>query len=94
MRIGQEIRCLPYVGFSKHRPFGRCFLFKTVLIPNRKSCRAEILRQWSPPTMCHVSHVNCHVSDVTCRIFLLLFLSFHLDKVVQLVEEGSGINGA
>ena len=30
------------------------------------------MRECSPPTMCHISHVKCHVSDVTCHSFFLL----------------------
>ena len=56
-------------------------LFKDLSIPNHKSWGAEILRECSPPTMCHMSRVICHVSGVTCQVsgvtchfcFLLLF---------------------
>ena len=27
-----------------------------------------MLREWSPPSLCHISHVTCHVSHVTCHI--------------------------
>ena len=53
-------------------------IFKVLSIPNHKSWKAEILRECSPPTMCHMSRV-------TCRIFLL-------DKVVELVGGGSVID--
>ena len=29
---------------------------------------AEILRESSPPTMCHMSRVTCHVSRVMCQV--------------------------
>ena len=35
-------------------------------IPNGKSQGAELLRECSSHTMCHVSHVMCHLSPVTC----------------------------
>ena len=46
-----------------------------------------------------MSHVPCHVSRVTCQvscviIFLSCFFFFSLDKVGELVGEGSVINGA
>ena len=37
-----------------------------------------VLRECSPPQMCHVSHVTCHVSHVTCHMsqFYLIFFFF------------------
>ena len=29
---------------------------------------AEILREFSPPTACHMSHVTCHMSGVRCQV--------------------------
>ena len=43
-------------------------IFKALLIPNRKSQRAEILRECSSHTLCHVSRIMCHVSHVTCHM--------------------------
>ena len=37
-------------------------IFKTLSISNCKGWEAEILRECSPPTMCHMSRVKCHVS--------------------------------
>ena len=37
---------------------------KTLSFPNRKSWRAEILREGSPPPTCHMSCVTCHASHV------------------------------
>ena len=41
---------------------------KTSFHPNRKSKGAEIFRECSPPTICHVSHVTCHMLHVTCQV--------------------------
>ena len=57
--------------------------------PNQKSWGAEILRECSPPSMCHMSGVRCCVSGVKCHIFFLFIF-----KVVELVRGGSVINGA
>ena len=43
-------------------------IFQTLFIPNRKSWAAEILRDCSPPTMCHMSHFTCNVSYVRCQV--------------------------
>ena len=53
--------------------------------PKPKCWGAKILREYSPPTMCHMSCVTCHlslvmcqVSGVTCQVscfFLLLLLA-------------------
>ena len=50
-------------------------IFKTLSIPNRKSWEAEIQREWSTPTMCHIVCVTYHMSCVTCKIFFLLLFS-------------------
>ena len=75
-------------------------IFNVLLIPNHKSWGAEILRECSPPTMCHmshdtchVSHVRCHVSGVTCHVSHVRFFSSS-DKVVKLIGGESVINGA
>ena len=77
-------------------------IFKVLSIPNHKSWGAELLRECSPPTMCHMSRVICHVSCVRCQVsgvtcqvsdfFNFKFLFFY--KVVGLVGGGSVINGA
>ena len=61
--------------------------FKTSLIPNHKSYRADILRECSLPTLtCHVSHVMCLVS---CVIFhLIFFFKLFLSKWILLLVEG------
>ena len=46
---------------------------------------AEILREYSSPTMCHMSRLMSHMS---------LFWGVGGDNVVELVCEGSVINGA
>ena len=38
-------------------------IFKTLYIPNRKSWGAEIFRECSPPTMCHMSRVRSQGSS-------------------------------
>ena len=43
-------------------------IFQTLSIPNRKSQGAEILRECSSDTMCHVSCVMCHVSLIMCHM--------------------------
>ena len=43
-------------------------IFKVLSIPNHKSWGAEILRECSPPTMCHMSRVICQVSGVSCQV--------------------------
>ena len=55
-------------------------IFKTLSFPNCKSKGADILREYSTPTMWHISHVMCHVSHVTwhmsnvmCHVFYVLF---------------------
>ena len=45
-------------------------IFKALSIPNRKSQRAEILRECSSHTMCHLSHVK-------------IFSFFHLKKILK-----------
>ena len=54
-------------------------IFKTLSIPNRKSQGAEILRQCSSHTMCHVSCVMCHLSLVTCHVS---YVTCHLSCVI------------
>ena len=46
-------------------------IFKTLSLPSRKSFGPEILREFSPPPMCHMSHFMCYVSYVTYQIFCL-----------------------
>ena len=43
-------------------------IFKILSIPNLKSWEAEILRECSLLTMCHMSCVTCHMSHVSCQI--------------------------
>ena len=42
--------------------------------------------------LCCMSHVTCHWSCVTCRMSHITLYIFY--KVVELVSEGSVINGA
>ena len=51
------------------------------------------MSEGSPPPTCHVSHVTCHVSCVTCNLANIKKQE-KIDKVVELVGEGSVINGA
>ena len=55
-------------------------IFMVLSIPNHKSWGAEILRECSPPTMCHMSRVICHMSGVRCQVsfFIYIFLNFCL----------------
>ena len=39
-------------------------LFKRLLLPNRKCWGAEILKECSTPTSCHISHVMCHTKSI------------------------------
>ena len=48
--------------------------------------------QCLPYPMCHVSCVTCHVSNVTCH--KEKEKNNKIDKVVELVGQGSAINGA
>ena len=43
-------------------------IFHTLPIPNRKSQGADILREFSSHSMCHVSCVMCHMSHVPCHL--------------------------
>ena len=43
-------------------------IFKTLTIPNLKSWGAEILRECSRRTMCHMSCTRCQVSGVRCHM--------------------------
>ena len=58
---------LSYDFLSTSHDFLRSFLD---LSPDNKSVAliAEILRECSPPTTCHMSHVACHVSRVMCHM--------------------------
>ena len=53
----------PYVS-----RFGGDCVFKILLNPNRDSYRADILRECSPPTTCHMSCAMCHMSRVRCQV--------------------------
>ena len=48
---------------------------QNTVFTNRKSQRADILRECSPPTMCHMSRDMCHVPHVQCCM-IYLFYSF------------------
>ena len=37
-------------------------------LQNNFIIKPEILGQWSPPFVCHVSHVKCQVSGVICQV--------------------------
>ena len=59
----------------------------------------EILRKYSPPSTCHMSHITYHISCVTCHMArvtcnMSIFFSSFSDKMVKLVGEGSVINRA
>ena len=43
-------------------------IFRTLLIPNHKCWGSEILKECSPPPMCHMSCVTCHMSHVRCHM--------------------------
>ena len=74
--------------------------------PNHKpdELGAEILRECSLPTTCHMSHVACHMSHVMCHVSSVkchvshvtchMSLFFSPDKVVKLISGGFVINGA
>ena len=72
----------------------------SLFIPNRKNWGADILRECSSPTMCHMSQVTCHMSGVRCQVSVVkchfflffLFFFFFLDTVAELVGGGSVIN--
>ena len=56
-------------------------VFKTISLQNLKSLGAQILREYSSPTLCHMSGVRCqvsgvtsHVSSVTCQVSHVTFL--------------------
>ena len=63
-------------------------IFMKPSLTNRLSQGTEILRECSPPNMCHVSHVIYHVSLVMCHLF------FEGGKVAELFRGGSVINVA
>ena len=42
--------------------------FKTSLHPNHRNYGAEMLRECSPHTMCHMSGVRCQVSGFMCQV--------------------------
>ena len=53
------------------------------------------MREGSPPSTCHVSHILCHVSCVACHVsHVTCQMSHFFDRVVKLVSGGSVINGA
>ena len=68
-------------------------IFKTLFIPNRKSWEAEVLKECSPPTMCHMTYATCHMSWVMC-IFIFIFckqiltLNFFWTKRLSWLLEG------
>ena len=68
-------------------------IFKTLSIPNREIWRAKLLKECSPPTMCHMSCVTCEVSGVRCRVSPF-FWGGEGEEVVELVDGGFVINGA
>ena len=58
---------------------------------------AEILRECSPPTMCHMSHIPGHMLCLRCQVSQVVyffFFSFAKAVLVELVVGGSLINGA
>ena len=69
-------------------------IFKTSLLQNRMSSGPEILRQKSPPSMCHMSHIPRHMSCVSCHVSYVMCHFFHFFyKLEKLVGGGSVING-
>ena len=42
---------------------------KPLSFPNRKSYGAEIFRECSPYTVCHISHVLCYILHITCHTY-------------------------
>ena len=71
-----------YVTFCEGLQFSQKFSFLA----------AEILREWSPHTMCNMSHLTCHMSHVTGQMLLLflspifcclVFLVFFLNKTIK-----------
>ena len=55
-------------------------IFKILSIPNHKSWEADILRECSPPTMCHMSHVKCPEN-------VLLYLSDESLHIVKITDK-------
>ena len=49
-----------------------------------------VLREWSPPSMCPMSHVMCHnVSHVTCHMSLVTCRVSHA-KILNFFSKKSG----
>ena len=50
-------------------------IFKTPSLPSRKKYGPDILRECSPPTICHMSHVMCHTQmlHVMCPVSHVTF---------------------
>ena len=73
-------------------------IFIISLITNSKSYGAEILRECSPPTTCHMSRVTCHVPLVMCHMscvtcnFFLLFLRTMWWRVEGLLSTGPTVS--
>ena len=47
-------------------------IFRSSSIQNRKSKGAEILREGSSATTCHMSHVKCYMSCGTCQVWRVM----------------------
>ena len=52
-------------------------------------CRMSHVTCHMSCVMCHMSHVTCYMSHVT--VYIYIYISFY--KVVELIGEGSVING-
>ena len=87
--------CQTLISSPKH--YNCCCFYATIWY--HESCRAEILREYSPTdtghmpgVMCHLSRVRCRLSSVKCQVSGVIF--FFIDELGQLVGGGFVINGA
>ena len=48
-------------------------MFTRPSLPNRKCYGAEIWREISPSTTCHMSHVTCHMWRIMCHVSPVIF---------------------
>ena len=53
-----------------------------------QTVRAEMFRECSTPTTCHMSHVTCHMSQVTIHIFLYFLTKSWIKLVEGLLSMG------
>ena len=71
MERGQTDTWTDFATTRKNRPKGR--FFEKPLVPSHKSQVAEIFREFTPPTTCHVSCVKCHMSHITYHMSHVFF---------------------